>query len=431
MNTEFGRKAMGNVTLKEVLKPGTSLQNGKYLIIETYGQGPFTVSYLAQQTLLGRKVIINEFFLIDHCSRTPGNEVTNNDLEETIYRTFMGNWLGEAVMLSKCVGNEHFVRVLDTFEENRTVYYITEYVNEEDLRTYTLARPEKRLSEKEAIRLILQITQGLTLLHTNGIFHLNLSPVKVLIDKKGQAVIFSVGIARKKIPTAVIGDARRLARPGYTSPELYEMDCSYGAWTDIYSVGAILYFLLTGQDPVAAPDRAGTPLIEPCKLNPSVSGRVNAAIMKAMAPEPGERFRNLDDFCRALPSISEVPATVEPGRRKILLPALAVLALAILAGTIVIWLKNRGETSNALPGMKEQSAVDSLAHPAGISHLMLSQDKLRGMTMLRDAGTADSLVVGKYYALLIGIADYKDKRYEKRIPSATSIFSSWRLMAIF
>ena len=116
------------------------MQNGKYIIIEVYGQGPFTTIYLAQQNILGKKVIINEFFLLNHCRHKENNEVINENIEPRIYQQFKERWFDEAILLSKCSGNEHFVTVLDAFEENQTAYYVTDFINEEDLRTYTLSK---------------------------------------------------------------------------------------------------------------------------------------------------------------------------------------------------------------------------------------------------------------------------------------------------
>ncbi len=412
MNTKFGKHSAGNTMLKEVLKPGTPLQGGKYLLVEIYGQGPFTTCYLAQQVLLGRKVIINEFFLPAHCSRSPEGAVINRDLDPALYEQFKNDWFGEAILLTRCVGNEHFVAVLDTFEENSTVYYVTEYINEEDLLTFTLSRPRKRLEEREAVGLIAQITQGLSLLHGYGIFHLNLSPVKVLIDKKGRAVIFSVGIARQKIPAEVRGDPANLARPGYTSPELYEEECTFGAWTDIYSVGAILYFLVTGKDPVPAPDRTSHPLPKPNSLNTSLSEATNRVILKAMDPDPASRYQNLEELIRDLPA--HIPDTHRVSTRKpILIPATILAILLMITGLILTrsWFPAGKSPSDSLTAVAGENTRE--AHAGKLSRLTLHEDKMRGMTMIKDQGAGDSVLIGQYYALLIGIANYRDNRYEK------------------
>jgi serine/threonine protein kinase len=411
MNTEFGRKGSGTSNLKNVLQPGDRLQNGKYILLEVFGQGPFTISYLARQTILGKKVIINEFFLLDHCSRSQSNEVINETISENIYRTFRQDWFGEAVLLSKFIGNEHFVTVLDTFEENNTAYYVTEYINEEDLHTFTLAQPGKHLDETKAIDLITQISTGLSSLHDNSIFHLHLSPIKVLIDKNGKAVIFSIGMSRNKIPVEVIPDVLVLTKAGYTSPELYHRDLPYGAFSDIYSVGAIMYFLLTGKDPLSAPERIHKTMAELKSINPAVTHRTNSAVMKAMAMDPEDRYQDLNDFVRELPHTS--PKTSQANPKKLVLYSSVVLAIvAVIAVISYVTIRK----FNHSEPVKQLSAL--ISHKKGnhlekLSRLAVNEDKMRGMTLLKDTAEHDSLVVGKYYALLIGIQNYKDSRYQK------------------
>lgn len=407
MNTEFGRKGTGSSNLKNVLQPGARLQNGKYVLLEVFGQGPFTISYLARQTLLGKKVIINEFFLLEHCSRSE-NMVVNEGISENIFSTFKDNWLEEPILLSKYIGNEHFVTVLDSFEENGTAYYVTEYINEEDLRTFTLSQPDKHLDEAQAVNLITQIAAGLSILHENNICHLHLSPIKVLVDKNGKAVIFSVGIARNKIPVEVIPDVLVLTKPGYTSPELYRRDLDYGVFSDIYSVGAIFYFLLTGKDPIAAPDRSNKPLGEPRSLNPSVSQRTNSAVMKAMAMNPGDRYQNLKDFLDDLRQFT--PHTSQIKTKKVVFYSAIVLVILAIISFFTIGKINHYEPVKQISSLispKKGSHLDKL------SRLSLNEDKMRGMTMLKDSVAHDSLILGKYYALLIGNENYKDSRYQK------------------
>jgi hypothetical protein len=407
MNTEFGNKGLGASNLKNVLQPGTRLQNGKYILLEVYGQGPFTISYLARQTVLGKKVIINEFFLLEHCSRTE-NEVINKDLNENIFRTFRDNWLGEAALLSKYIGNEHFVTVLDSFEENGTAYYVTEYINEEDLRTYTLSKVSRHLEEDEAVNFINQIATGLSVLHANGIFHLHLSPIKVLVDKNGKAVIFSIGISRKHITPEVLRDILTLTKPGYSSPELYNRDLEYGVFSDIYSVGAIFYFLVTGKDPLSAPERLNTPLPEPKSINPSVSSRTNSAIMKAMAPDPADRYRDLNELLHDLKSFSH--QHIRKNKKKILFYSALALVIIGIMSFLAIEVFTHTQTVKQMADLVIHKKVN---RQVKLAQLSLNEDKMRGVTMLKDADAHDSLIIGKYYALLIGIQNYKDSRYQK------------------
>jgi hypothetical protein len=408
MSTGYGRNRWGASGFKNALPAGTSLQNGKYTLIEVYGQGPFTVTYLARQNILGKQVVINELFLMDFGRHAPDNGVINEGLGEEVYGKFREKWFEIAILLSRCSRNENFVTVLDAFGENNTVYYVTDYVSEEDLRTYTLGQKEKRLEEAPSLNIMSQLFTGLSFLHENHIFHLNLSPIKVLIEKGSRVVIFSVGIARDSIPPEIVPDITALARTGYTAPELYLRDRADGKLADIYSMGAILYFLLTGKDPLPAPERKGTVLTEPKKLNPSVSAGTSAAVMKAMSMDPADRYRTLDEFMLALRK-----RPVPGGRKKtgkILALAAGVIVLLALAAAGIIALINRGNHEKPESAGTEQGKISKQVQ---LSRLTLQQDVTRGITMLSDGAAKDTVVIGKNYALLIGIGKYRDPRYQK------------------
>ena len=148
MKADIGRTGFTTSSFKNTLQSGTRLQNGKYVIIAVYGQGPFTVCYYARQNILEKHVVINEYFLLDHCSREADGKVINGRIDEKIYHEFKSNWFKEPILLSKFGSNDHFVDILDTFEENDTAYYVSEFINEEDLRTFTLARRENVMMKK-------------------------------------------------------------------------------------------------------------------------------------------------------------------------------------------------------------------------------------------------------------------------------------------
>jgi serine/threonine protein kinase len=300
MSTEFRKQGWGSSKFKYALQPGTLLQNGKYTIIEILGQGLFTICYLARQNVFEKKVIINEFFLVEHCSRSSDGHVINENVNGTIYQDFREKWVEEPAIISKFTGNNHFVSIMDAFEENNTMYYISEYINEEDLQTFTLAQKEKHLEEKRAVNFIAQIADGLSFLHGNHFFHLDLCPVKVLIDKNDRAVIVNFGISRQNIPAEILDENIIPTKPGYSSPELYDKDGKYGIFSDIYSLGAILYFLVTGRDPMPAPERLHKSLPEPKSFSTSITRHTNSTIMKAMAMDPQDRYQNVNDFLRDL-----------------------------------------------------------------------------------------------------------------------------------
>jgi hypothetical protein len=200
----------------------------------------------------------------------------------------------------------------------------------------------------------------------------------------------------------------KLARPGYTSPELYQPREEGEALADIYSIGAILYFLLTGKDPVPAPERLHKPLPEPRQINPAISHQTNAVVMKALEMKPENRHSNIIDLLNDLMKVQKKPKS---GKTKQILvySAVTVVAMAIISFFLINKFTGEGHLGkiSSLISQKKVSLKDKIAR------LSLNEDKTRGMTMVKDPVANDSLVLGNYFALLIGIENYKDSRYQK------------------
>ncbi|HNY02025.1 MAG TPA: serine/threonine-protein kinase, partial [Bacteroidales bacterium] len=287
-------------SFKNPLSPGEKLQHGKYIVIEVLGQGFFSITYLVTQLFLNKRMILHEFFLRDHFSRTDNGEVESTLLDETIYSGFRDRWFEEAKMVAKCSQNEHIAPVLDTFEENRTLYFVTEYMNEENLHSYTLEKEEKKLTEEEALELLTQIADGISFLHAQSVFHLALNPRNILIGKNKKITIVNFGIDFQDIPAEVVPDTSLLTRPGYSPPEFYRSPSRPGVFSDIYSLGAILYFLLTGKDPLPANERASGSDAGQKWMLPGISDKMSRTIRKAMSLKPEERYPDVGDFIRDL-----------------------------------------------------------------------------------------------------------------------------------
>ena len=109
------------------LKPGAQLQNGKYVILRTLGQGGFGITYEAEQVLLHRKVALKEFFMKDCCERDESTSrvTVGTGTQRALVEKFRGKFLREAQMMAG-MSNAHIVSVYDVFEENGTAYYVME-----------------------------------------------------------------------------------------------------------------------------------------------------------------------------------------------------------------------------------------------------------------------------------------------------------------
>ena len=229
----------------------TTLQNGRYQIESILGQGGFGITYRAVQTSLGRTVAIKEFFMKDYCERAENStRVTmgTQSSREMVTR-YREKFEKEARTLAK-LEHPHIVRVIDVFQENNTSYYVMEYAEGASLKQQVDEKGP--LSEAKAVSYIHQVADALRYLHEQHICHLDIKPANILTKANGDAVLADFGLAKQydedggETSTTPVGKSK-----GYAPPEQYRTGGvkSFSPETDIYALGATLYFLLTGKTP--------------------------------------------------------------------------------------------------------------------------------------------------------------------------------------
>ena len=392
---------------QNTLQAGHKLNNNTYVIVEVFGQGLFTITYLASQIMLNRRVIINEFFLKDFYSRDKYQKVTIHGIDEHIILSFRDRWLKEAGILAECCSSEQIVNVIDTFEENNTAYYVTQFIQEKDLRDYLFIKPEKLLTENEANQIIIHIADGLNFIHQHKILHLNLSPSNILIDKSNRPVIIQFGIAISDVPRELLIDPGKLIKPGYSPPEMYEAGEKTGPYSDIYALGAIYYFLLTGKDPAPAYERSNDFDIEATLTSTGVSAFIRRRIVKAMALDPAHRYQYTTDLIMDIKTIN--PDIKKPSVRWInpVIAAIILILLMITVGRVILRSIKPDKT-----GLAATLTVKGQKNPAIIMYstgdtLALADETKRVLTPTFSPDI-DSVFIGKFYGLFIGIQNYAD-----------------------
>jgi serine/threonine protein kinase len=153
-----------------------------------------------------------------------------------------------------------------------------------------------RIGVRERLELFLRVCEGVSHAHRHLVIHRDLKPSNILVDTAGQPKLLDFGLARLLTGSAdVTGTAERLLTPNYASPEQARGEAQSTA-TDIYSLGAVMYKLLTGVAPREAPrDSNGEP-VPPSRLNGSVPGDIDFVAAKALRPEPDDRYVSVDEF---------------------------------------------------------------------------------------------------------------------------------------
>ena len=295
------------------LKKGASLQNGKYIISSALGQGGFGITYEAEQTSLGRKVAVKEFFMKEHCNRdeaTSQVSVPSTGSRELVER-FRQKFIREAKMIA-ALDHEHIVKIYDVFEENGTAYYVMEYLGGGSLGDGVKAG--KAMSEGDALESIRQIAPALSYLHSKGIIHFDVKPSNILKTEDGKLKLIDFGISKhydeagQQTSSTPVGISK-----GYAPLEQYQQGSdikSFTPATDVYSLGATLYALLSGSNPPEASvvNEDGLPIIT------GISPNVMHAIEKAMQPRRKDRPQSVDEFLRLLDGpIADDEETVVPG----------------------------------------------------------------------------------------------------------------------
>ena len=246
-------------TVSEVIEnalhmvPGTILHN-KYIIGRVIGYGGFGVTYLAWDTVLRTKVAIKEYLPSEFSTRTLGQTqvtVFSGDKEKQ-FHDGMVKFIEEAKRLAKFRNEGGIVKVFDSFNENGTAYIVMEYLQGETL-AKRLER-EHTIPVEEAVQMLMPIIESLNCVHDAGIIHRDIAPDNIFITDNGQVKLIDFGAARY----ATASRSRSLTviiKPGYSAEEQYRSRGDQGPHTDVYSIGACLYKMITGVTPPDAMER--------------------------------------------------------------------------------------------------------------------------------------------------------------------------------
>lgn len=240
-----------SINNQSMLKVGTIL-HGTYRIDSYLSSGGFGNTYVATNIEFEERVAIKEFFMKGVTQRDD-NQTTVSVSNTENHNSFLEQrekFKKEARRIRQ-LNNPHIVRVHDLFEENGTAYYVMDYVDGENL-SDRLKRTGKPMTEDEVNQILPQILDALKSIHDAGIWHLDLKPANIMVDKNGQVKLIDFG-ASKQLNAQKGGATASTAisyTNGYAPREQMEQNYDkFGPWTDIYALGATLYNLLTNKRP--------------------------------------------------------------------------------------------------------------------------------------------------------------------------------------
>ena len=304
------------------LQAGTVIHgtHNDYRIERVLGQGSFGITYVANVRLNGRlgaiesaaKVAIKEFFLRDVSSRNGLRVFSVSD--STLCSDYRRDFLREAQNLSR-LNNKHIVKVLETIEENDTVYYVMEYLSGGNLDQHILSHG--KLSCREALDIAIQIGEALKCMHAQHMLHLDLKPLNVMRGEDGHIVLIDFGLSKCFGADGQPESSTRIGQgtTGYAPIEQHSFKKADGFMPtlDIYALGATLFKMLTGSVPPEASVvlNEGLPVDELSSVG--VPPAVIALVERAMQPLRRMRHQTVDEFVdEAQRLLASAPSSVEP-----------------------------------------------------------------------------------------------------------------------
>ena len=287
----------------QYLSSESSLQGGRYRIVRMLGSGGFGITYLGTQTGLERNIVIKEFFMTDYCQR---DEYSNLIIVPTLSNVefverFKDKFLKEARHIAQ-LKHPNIVNIIDVFEENGTAYYVMDFIEGGSL--VEKVQREGSLPENVAKRYILQIADALNYIHQRYMNHLDVKPGNIMLSRNDNAILIDFGLSKQydsqtghQTSTTPVGISH-----GYAPMEQYKEGgvSEFSPETDIYSLGATLYYLLTGARPPVSQEinEDGLPLDQLKAKN--ISWPTISAIINAMKPRRKERTHDINTFIAEL-----------------------------------------------------------------------------------------------------------------------------------
>ena len=300
---------MPNEKFPLALPEGTVLA-GQFIIDEVLGQGGFGITYKATDHKSGEKVAIKEYYPDTMVSRSETTVIPYTGEREENFKYGLGCFLREAETLAKYVDNDGIVSIRSYFEENGTAYFVMDFVEGVSFDQYIKDKGGK-IEYEDAKNVLLPIIDALAAVHKDGIVHRDVTPDNIFITKDGAIKLLDFGAARYSI-----GDKSRsldvVLKHGYAPKEQYTRHGKQGPFTDIYTVGVCFYRAITGKLPVDSIDRLEEDdVVPPSTLGVKIEPHEEDAILKAMAVQPADRFKSMEEFKAALIGTTDEPVKEE------------------------------------------------------------------------------------------------------------------------
>ncbi|MBP1577538.1 MAG: protein kinase [Oscillospiraceae bacterium] len=270
-----------------------NIMNGRYQLTHQVNNCGETIVYLGRDTEKNTDVTIREFFCKKIMQRGENGEMTVKPGNEVLYKSLLADHEELCRYLMQLPEGFPVCSPVDVVIENNTVYSVEGYTEAERLSDY-LARQKTVMSWPKLKRLIAPLIKLLSRLHADGIYHRGISTETLLITKDERLLLSDFCIPAARTADSEI-DATLYF--GYSAPEQYSSNSWQGSWSDVYSLAAVCYRILTGVIPLEWRQRgAVNALPSAIDIKSEIPQNVSDALSKALNVELSLRYRTIEEF---------------------------------------------------------------------------------------------------------------------------------------
>lgn len=365
----------------DALPRGTRLAK-KYILGGVIGRGGFGITYLAYDVKGSKTVVIKEYFPTMLARRERLKVLPTGGKSAVGFNHGAERFYDEAEMVSRFNGNSSVVSVFECLYENNTAYFAMEYLD-----GITLENRVKRfgpLGREETLYVAEKLTMALVVLHSGRVLHRDVAPDNIMLCRDGRVKLIDFGAARQLVPDGSLGHTVMI-KSGFTPTEQYASQGGSDERSDIYSLGASLYYAMTGKIPPDPYRRTENGLSDA-----DTDDAFTRVILRAFAVEPSERYESAERLMRELNGLGQEsrPPAFPDGynalsensasaavKRPRLVPAAAVCGAAVCAALVLPFALGNGapkispvppdETANAR-GEVSDSSRETSAAPAAL-----------------------------------------------------------------
>ena len=301
-----------------------------------------------------RFVLIKEYFPVTLCNgRSASGALMPKEDKEVLFKTSRMDFKDLYDDLHSLTPATGLSTILDVIEENNTVYAVEESEKGMTLSHYLHLR-SRTLTPAEARTLLQPIMEGVALLHKSGLIHRGICPDNILLPIDGTARLTGYGTLALRTGGS---ELKSQLYPGYAAPEQYSAAEFSGRYTDVYALAAVCYKMVTGQTPVAAPQRKVRDSMESAhSLEAGVPTWFSQVLACALRLDPAKRMQTVPELMSALTDPNVANAMFERGdnqisTRKIMGVSLVVIFVLVV---LLLWSLLGGSKSDAQPAATPQ-----------------------------------------------------------------------------